>query len=70
MKINFTDARPQDADVVAFIVTKDTLADFKFPLDKTDIIHATAKLSRFEGAAGQNLVIDRKSTRLKSSHRL
>ena len=56
MKINFTDARPQDADVLAFIVTKGTFADFKFPLEKTDIIHATAKLSRFEGAAGQNLL--------------
>ena len=57
MKINFTDARPQDADVLAFIVTKSTFADFKFPLEKADIIHATAKLARFEGAAGQNFLL-------------
>jgi leucyl aminopeptidase len=53
MKINFTDARPQDADVLAFIVTKTTFADFKFPLENSDIVHATAKLARFEAAAGQ-----------------
>jgi hypothetical protein len=57
MKINFTDARPQDADVLAFIVTKSTFADFKLPLEKPDIIHATAKLARFEGAAGQNFLL-------------
>jgi leucyl aminopeptidase len=57
MKINFTDARPQDADVLAFIVTKSTFADFKFPLEKKDLIHATAKLARFEGAAGQNFLL-------------
>lgn len=57
MKINFTDARPQEADVLAFIVTKSTFADFKFPLEKTDIIHATAKLARFEGAAGQSFLL-------------
>jgi len=47
MKINFTDARPQDADVLAFIVTKTTFADFTFPLENSDIVHATAKLARF-----------------------
>ena len=57
MKINFTHARPQDADVLAFIVTKGTFADFEFPLEKTDIIHATAKLARFEGAAGQSFLL-------------
>ena len=57
MKINFTDARPQDADVLAFIVTKSTFADFQFPLEKTDIVHATAKLARFEGATGQNFLL-------------
>lgn len=57
MIINFNDARPQDADVLAFIVTKNTFADFEFPLEKTDIIHATAKLARFEGAAGQNFLL-------------
>ncbi|MFM2237527.1 MAG: hypothetical protein RL209_1561 [Pseudomonadota bacterium] len=57
MKINFTDARPQDADVLAFIVTKTTFADFAFPLDNSDIVHATAKLARFEGAAGQSFLL-------------
>jgi leucyl aminopeptidase len=57
MKINFTDARPQDADVLVFIVTKSTFADFKLPLEKTDTIHATAKLARFDGAAGQNFLL-------------
>jgi leucyl aminopeptidase len=57
MKINFTHARPQDADVIAFIVTKGTFAGFEFPLEKTDIIRATAKLARFEGAAGQSFLL-------------
>ncbi len=57
MKINFTDARPQDADVLAFIVTKTTFADFTFPLENSDIVHATAKLARFEGAAGQSFLL-------------
>jgi len=57
MKINFTDARPQDADVLVFIVTKSSFAEFEFPLQNTNIIHATAKLSRFEGAAGQNFLL-------------
>jgi leucyl aminopeptidase len=57
MKINFTDARPQDADVLAFIVTKSSFADFEFPLEKTDIIHATTKLARFEGVTGQNCLL-------------
>jgi leucyl aminopeptidase len=57
MKINFTDARPQDADVLAFIVTKTTFADFKFPLENSDIVHATAKLARFEAAAGQSFLL-------------
>lgn len=57
MKINFTDARPQDADVLAFIVTKSSFGDFEFPLKNQGIIHATAKLARFEGAAGQNFLL-------------
>ncbi|MCE2728994.1 MAG: hypothetical protein LW623_03265 [Sphingomonadaceae bacterium] len=57
MKINFSDARPQDADVLAFIVTKTTFADFTFPLENSDIVHATAKLARFEGAAGQSFLL-------------
>ena len=57
MKINFTDARPQDADVLAFIVTKTTFADFTFPLENSDIVHATAKLARFEAAAGQSFLL-------------
>ena len=57
MKINFPDAHPKDADVLAFIVTKRSFAEFTFPLENTDIIHATAKLARFEGAAGQNFLL-------------
>jgi leucyl aminopeptidase len=57
MKIDFSDARPQDADVLAFIVTKTTFADFTFPLENSDIVHATAKLVRFEGAAGQSFLL-------------
>ena len=57
MKINFSDARPQDADVLAFIVTKTTFADFTFPLENSDIVHATAKLARFEAAAGQSFLL-------------
>ena len=57
MKINFSDARPQDADVLAFIVTKTTFSDFTFPLENSDIVHATAKLARFEAAAGQSFLL-------------
>lgn len=57
MKIDFTDARPQDADVLAFIVTKNTYADFKFPLENADIVHATGKLARFDGSPGQSFLL-------------
>jgi len=57
MKIDFTDARPQDADVLAFIVTKNTYADFKFPLNDADIVHATGKLARFDGSPGQSFLM-------------
>jgi leucyl aminopeptidase len=57
MKINFSDARSQDADVLAFIVTKTSFADFTFSLENSDIVHATAKLARFEGAAGQSFLL-------------
>jgi leucyl aminopeptidase len=57
MKIDFTDARPQDADVLAFIVTKNTYAGFKFPLENADIVHATGKLARFDGSPGQSFLL-------------
>lgn len=57
MKIEFAADRPAEADVLAFIVTKSTLAGFVFPLEKADMVHETAKLARFEGNAGQSFLL-------------
>ncbi len=57
MKIEFAAARPADADVLAFIVTKSSFAGFEFPLERADMIRETAKLARFEGGAGQSFLL-------------
>ena len=57
MKIDFANARPADADVLAFIVTKTSFPDFAFPLEKADMVRETAKLARFEGGAGQSFLL-------------
>jgi leucyl aminopeptidase len=57
MKIDFAPARPAEADVLAFIVTKSSFAGFQFPLEKAQMIHDTAKLARFEGAVGQSFLL-------------
>lgn len=57
MRIEFAAERPVDADVLAFIVTKSSFADFDFPLEKADMVRDTAKLARFEGAAGQSFLL-------------
>lgn len=57
MKIEFADERPATADVLAFIVTKSSFADFLFPLEKAEMIRETAKLARFEGGAGQSFLL-------------
>jgi leucyl aminopeptidase len=56
MEISFASQRPSDADVIGFIVTKSSWADFNFPLDNPDSARETAKIARFEGAAGQSFL--------------
>ncbi len=57
MKIEFASDRPAGADVLAFIVTKNSFADFAFPLEKVDMVRETAKLARFDGSAGQSFLL-------------
>jgi leucyl aminopeptidase len=57
MKIEFAQARPEAADVLAFIVTKSTFDGFQFPLDNAQMVHDTAKLARFKGDAGQSFLL-------------
>jgi leucyl aminopeptidase len=56
MKINFATARPNEADVLAFILTKASFDSFEFPLNDNSMAHETAKLARFEGSAGQSFL--------------
>ena len=57
MKIQFAAERPTEADVLAFIVTKGSFADFDFALQKADMVRETAKLARFDGSAGQSFLL-------------
>jgi leucyl aminopeptidase len=57
MKIEFTQARPDAADVLVFIVTKNTFEGFPFPLDNAQMVHDTAKLARFKGDDGQSFLL-------------
>jgi leucyl aminopeptidase len=56
MEIRFAGARPDDADVLCFIVTKSSWENFVFPLENSDAARAIAKVARFEGAAGQSFL--------------
>jgi leucyl aminopeptidase len=57
MKIEFASARPPEADVLAFIVTKSTFEGFQFPLDNAQMVQDTATLARFKGEAGQSFLL-------------
>lgn len=57
MKISFAEKRPADVDVLVFIVSKDTFADFDFPLENAEMVRETAKLARFDGSAGQSFLL-------------
>lgn len=57
MKIDFAAARPEAADVLAFIVTKSSFETFEFPLEKAQMVRDTAKLARFKGDAGQSFLL-------------
>jgi leucyl aminopeptidase len=56
MDIRFAGARPEDADVLAFIVTKSNWEKFVFPLDNPEAAREIAKVARFEAAAGQSFL--------------
>ena len=57
MKIEFIPERPEDADVIAFVVTADSFEGFHFPVDHPDQLIETAKLARFKGAEGQSFLL-------------
>jgi leucyl aminopeptidase len=57
MKISFAATRPAETDVLAFILTKDSFADFAFPLERAEQVRETAKLARFDGSAGQSFLL-------------
>ena len=56
MEIRFADTRPDDADVLGFIVTKSSWVTFVFPLENPDAAREIAKVARFEGASGQSFL--------------
>ena len=56
MDIRFASQRPEDADVLGFVLTKSTFETFAFPLENPEAARETAKLARFEGAAGQSFL--------------
>ncbi len=68
MKIEFVAQRPDSTDVVAFVVTKANFAGMTFAVDNAAQLFETAKLARFEGAAGQSFLliapVDGKMTRI------
>ena len=57
MKIDFAAARPEAADVLAFIVTKSSFETFEFPLGNAQMVRDTGKLARFKGDAGQSFLL-------------
>jgi leucyl aminopeptidase len=57
MKIDFAAARPEAADVLAFIVTKSSFETFEFPLENAKMVRDTATLARFKGDAGQSFLL-------------
>jgi leucyl aminopeptidase len=57
MKIEFVAQRSGSADVIAFIIPKSSFAGFDFQLETPEEIIETAKLGRFEGAAGQSFLL-------------
>jgi leucyl aminopeptidase len=56
MEIRFADTRPDDADVLGFIVTKSSWEKFVFPLENPEAAREIAKVARFEGASGQSFL--------------
>ncbi len=57
MKIDFVAQRSDTADVIAFVIPKSGFEGFVFPLDTPEEIMETAKLARFESAAGQSFLL-------------
>ncbi len=57
MKIEFVAHAPEAVDVVAFIVTKASFADYKYQVDSPAQLLETAKLARFDGSTGQSFLL-------------
>ncbi len=56
MHVNFAATRPNDADIVAFVIPRGAWDEFAFPLENASAARETAKLARFEGNAGQSFL--------------
>jgi leucyl aminopeptidase len=57
MKIDFVAQRPENMDVLAFVIPKSSFDGFPFPLENPEQIIETAKLARFDGSAGQSFLL-------------
>ncbi len=57
MQIDFAQTRPADADVIAFILTKQEFEGYDFPLENAQMVRDTAKLARFKGDVGQSFLL-------------
>lgn len=57
LKITFADSRPDDADTIAFVVNKDSLDSYDFPITEAENLRDTAKMARFKGDAGQSFLL-------------
>jgi leucyl aminopeptidase len=57
MKIDFVAQRPENMDVLAFVIPKSSFDGFAFPLENPEQIIETAKLARFDGSAGQSFLL-------------
>ncbi len=56
MQTHFSDKRPAEADVIAFIVSKDNFENYEFPMENAKGIRETAELARFKAGAGQSFL--------------
>jgi leucyl aminopeptidase len=57
MQVQFVSNRPENSDVIAFAVTKNSFSDFEFPVDYPAQLIETATLARFDGSAGQSFLL-------------
>ncbi len=56
MEIGFEDSRPASAEIIGFIMGKDEIDNFDFPLDNPEFARRTAKEAKFKGSDGQSFL--------------